>query len=124
MTVLRNSSSSLSRLASASMSQRTDLGAGEASWLRMIGHQFRANADHYAGPDAEFSLDQFAFHPFSQLGGLPQALRAFGTQERVDGLLAGLNHVVFGGATGPDPGGNPAAAAPAAGFALSLPMIG
>ncbi|MCK7468804.1 MAG: hypothetical protein MZU91_12225 [Desulfosudis oleivorans] len=44
----------------------------------MIGHQFRANADQYSGDDAEFQVEQFAFHPFSQLGGLPQAVRVFG----------------------------------------------
>jgi type I restriction enzyme R subunit len=78
--------------------QRTDLGAGEESWLRMIGHQFRANADQYTGPDAEFSLDQFAFHPFSQLGGLAQAVRVFGHQERLVAVLTSLNQHMFGGA--------------------------
>ena len=77
--------------------QRTGLGAGEESWLRMIGHQFRANADHYTGPDAEFSLDQFAFHPFSQLGGLAQAVRVFGRQERLDEVIGSLNEHMFGG---------------------------
>jgi type I restriction enzyme R subunit len=77
--------------------QRTDLGAGEESWLRMIGHQFRANADHYTRPDAEFSLDQFAFHPFSQLGGLAQAVRVFGRQERLAEVIGSLNEHMFGG---------------------------
>jgi type I restriction enzyme R subunit len=76
--------------------QRTDLGAGEESWLRMIGHQFRANADHYTGSDAEFSLDQFAFHPFSQLGGLAQAVRVFGRQERLTEVIGSLNEHMFG----------------------------
>ena len=75
---------------------RCDLGAGEESWLRMIGSQFRANADHYAGDGAEFSADQFAFHPFSQLGGLPQALRVFGGDERVQALIGSLNRHMFG----------------------------
>ncbi len=95
--------------------QRTDLDAGEESWLRMIGQQLRANADQYAGADAEFSADQFAFHPFSQLGGLRQALRMFGTRERMDELLAALNHAVFardgGAGTARD---TPAATAPPA----------
>jgi len=77
--------------------QRTDLAAGEESWLRMIGHQFRANADHYAVPDAEFSLDQFAFHPFSQLGGLAQAVRVFGRQERLAEVIGSLNEHMFDG---------------------------
>lgn len=76
--------------------QRTDLNAGEETWLRMIGHQFRANADHYTGPDAEFSLDQFAFHPFSQLGGLAQAVRVFGRQERLAEVICSLNEHMFG----------------------------
>ena len=76
--------------------QRTDLGAGEESWLRMIGHQFRANADHYTGPYAEFSLDQFAFHPFSQLGGMAQAMRVFGRQERLAEVIGSLNEHMFG----------------------------
>ena len=82
--------------------QRTDLDAGEESWLRMIGHQFRANADHYTGPDAEFSLDQFAFHPFSQLGGLAQAVRVFGRQERLAEVIGSLNEHMFGGDAGDD----------------------
>ncbi len=78
--------------------QRADLGAGEESWLRMIGHQFRANADHYVGPDAEFSLDQFAFHPFSQLGGMAQAVRVFGRPERLAEVIGSLNEHMFGSA--------------------------
>ena len=76
--------------------QRADLGAGEESWLRMVGHQLRANADYYTGPDAEFSLDQFAFHPFSQLGGLAQAVRVFGRQERLAEVIGSLNEHMFG----------------------------
>ena len=96
--------------------QRTDLGAGEESWLRMIGHQFRANADHYIGPDVEFSLDQFAFHPFSQLGGLPQAVRVFGRAERLAEIIASLNENMFGGRSDSETAndGRPANAAPPA----------
>ena len=72
----------------------------------------RANADHYVGDDAEFSHDQFAFHPFSQLGGLAQALRVFGTRERVDELLADLNLAVFGSTAGADAVRDASAAAP------------
>jgi type I restriction enzyme R subunit len=77
--------------------QRTDLGAGEEMWLRMVGHQLRANADHFVGDDAEFSLDQFAFHPFSQLGGLAQAVRVFGRLERLADVIGSLNEHMFGG---------------------------
>ena len=87
--------------------QRTDLNAGEESWLRMIGHQFRANADHYVGDDAEFALDQFAFHPFSQLGGLAQAVRVFGREERLDQVIGSLNEHMFGGAADDHAAGTP-----------------
>ncbi len=81
------------------------LNPGEESWLRMIGHQFRANADHYWGDDAEFLTEQFAFHPFSQLGGLPQAIRVFGTEERMDALITSLNEHMF--QAPPDDGNSP-----------------
>lgn len=68
---------------------------GEETWLRMIGQQFRANADHYWGGEAEFVIEQFAFHPFSQLGGMPQALRVFGDETRMNALIAGLNEHMF-----------------------------
>ena len=80
----------------------TDLNAGEESWLRMIGNQFRANADHYVGDDAEFALDQFAFHPFSQLGGPAQAVRVFGNGERLAQVIGNLNGHMFGGAPDDD----------------------
>ena len=94
--------------------QCTDLGAGEESWLRMIGHQLRANADHYVGPDAEFSLDQFAFHPFSQLGGMAQAVRVFGRQDRLVAVIASLNEHLFGSASDDDASNRPANAPPPA----------
>lgn len=96
--------------------QRTDLDAGEESWLRMIGHQFRANADHYVGPDAGFALDQFAFHPFSQLGGLAQAVRVFGAEERLVAVVGSLNEHMFDAAADVDAAGTttPASAPPPA----------
>lgn len=63
----------------------------EERWLRMIGSHLRADADTVD----EFSQAHFAFHPFSQLGGLPQAIRVFGGEERLDKLLEGLNAAVF-----------------------------
>jgi type I restriction enzyme R subunit len=68
---------------------------GEETWLRMIGQQFRANADHYWGGEAEFVVEQFAFHPFSQLGGMPQALRVFGDETRMHALVVSLNEHMF-----------------------------
>ena len=94
--------------------QRTDLGAGEKSWLRMAVHQLRAIAAHYTGPDAEISLDQFAFHPFSQLGGLAQAARVFGRSERLAEVAASLNEHLLGGTTDADPARDAAAAPPPA----------
>ncbi|MBZ0097138.1 MAG: restriction endonuclease subunit R, partial [Sulfuricella sp.] len=71
---------------------REDINPGEESWLRMIGSQLRANA----GSMDEFSTGHFAFHPFSQLGGYPQAVRVFGGEERLEALIDSLNATVFG----------------------------
>ncbi|HUX64754.1 DEAD/DEAH box helicase family protein [Sulfuricella sp.] len=71
---------------------REDINPGEESWLRMIGSQLRANA----GSMDEFSVGHFAFHPFSQLGGYPQAVRVFGGEERLEALIDSLNAAVFG----------------------------
>ena len=68
-----------------------DLNSDMERWLRMIGSQIRANADTMD----EFSIGHFAFHPFSQLGGMPQAVRVFGTEARLDALLDSLNAAVF-----------------------------
>jgi type I restriction enzyme R subunit len=75
---------------------RADLNPGEESWLRMVGQQFRANADHYWGEGAEFFVEQFAFHPFSQLGGMTQAARVFGSEGRLTALISSLNGHMFG----------------------------
>jgi type I restriction enzyme R subunit len=80
-----------------------DLDPGEESWLRMIGEQIRANVAFYSGEGAEFLLEQFAFHPFSQLGGLAQAVRVFGTEERLRMVIAGLNEHMFDDESGPKP---------------------
>ena len=52
-----------------------EVNPGEETWLRMIGSHFRANPDQYSSSDAEFMVEQFAFHPFQQLGGMQQAVR-------------------------------------------------
>jgi type I restriction enzyme R subunit len=74
-------------------------------WLRLVGSQLRANAD----TAEEFTAGHFAFHPFTLMGGLPEAIRVFGGEESLDTMLESLNADVF---RRPDPG---AAAAPAAG---------
>ncbi|MGR9037222.1 MAG: helicase-related protein, partial [Gammaproteobacteria bacterium] len=68
-----------------------DLSPNEESWLRVIGNQLRANADTWE----EFSGGHFAFHPFTLMGGYPEALRVFGGEDRLYGLLIGLNDAVF-----------------------------
>lgn len=71
--------------------RQNDLSPIEESWLRVIGSQLRANADSLD----EFTLGHFAFHPFTLMGGLPQAVRVFGSAERLEVLLADLNDAVF-----------------------------
>jgi type I restriction enzyme R subunit len=91
---------------------RADLNPGEESWLRMVGQQFRANADHYWGEGAEFLVEQFAFHPFSQLGGMTQAVRVFGSEGRMTALMASLNEHMFSSDQGISAGTDSAASAP------------
>jgi len=76
---------------------------GEESWLRMIGSQFRANPDQYGGGDAEFVIDQFAFHPFQGLGGVAQAVRVFGDEMRLRTILDSLNEAMFSPPNAGDP---------------------
>lgn len=80
--------------------QQRGLNPGEETWLRMVDQQLRANADAYSGEAAEFQVEQFAFHPFSQLGGLQQAVRVFGSEQRLNALITSLNAQLFGGAAG------------------------
>ena len=63
-----------------------DLTPDAERWLRMIGSQIRANADALN----QFTAEHFAFHPFSQLGGLPQAVRVFGGEDQIEALLDDL----------------------------------
>lgn len=70
---------------------QTDISPHEESWLRVIGNQLRANAETWN----EFSAEHFAFHPFTLMGGYPEAIRVFGGEDRLYGLLIGLNEAVF-----------------------------
>jgi type I restriction enzyme R subunit len=63
----------------------------EERWLRTIGNQLRANADAWD----EFSAGHFAFPPFTLMGGYPEAVRVFGGEDRLYGLLIDLNESVF-----------------------------
>lgn len=60
-------------------------------WLRTIGSQIKANA----GSWDEFTAGHLAFHPFTLMGGLPQAIRVFGGDDALDDLLGSLNAAVF-----------------------------
>ena len=68
----------------------------------MIGSQLRANADTMN----EFTAGHFAFHPFSQLGGYPQAVRIFGDGDHLETLIESLNAAVFGADEGEAPPGD------------------
>ncbi|WP_066702724.1 DEAD/DEAH box helicase family protein [Curvibacter delicatus] len=92
-----------------------EVNPGEETWLRMIGSQFRANPEQYSAPDAEFMVEQFAFHPFQQLGGMAQAVRVFGDQTRLQALLDSLNEHMFAdssGSAGTDAAGTTSRPAP------------
>ncbi len=65
-------------------------------WLRLIGSQLRANA----GSMDEFMAGHFALHPFTLLGGLPEAERVFGGAYKIETILASLNREVFQKTTG------------------------
>jgi len=60
-------------------------------WLRLIGSQLRANA----GTMDEFMAGHFALHPFTLLGGLPEAERVFGGALKIETVLTSLNRDVF-----------------------------
>lgn len=60
-------------------------------WLRLIGSQLRANADTMD----EFMAGHFALHPFTLLGGLPEAERVFGGAYKIETVLSSLNREVF-----------------------------
>lgn len=72
-----------------------NINPGEESWLRMVGSHFRANPDQYSGSDPEFEVEQFAFHPFQQLGGMQQAVRVFGDATRLQAIIDDMNEAMF-----------------------------
>jgi type I restriction enzyme, R subunit len=63
----------------------------QARWLGLVGSQIRANADSWT----EVSVGNFAFAPFSLMGGVGQAVRLFGGENALDALLKSLNAFVF-----------------------------
>ena len=80
------------------LSQEEQLTHDQERWLRVVGSQLRANVDTMD----EFAAGHFAFHPFTLMGGLPEAIRVFGGDEGLDSVLESLNAEVFGqNAAGP-----------------------
>lgn len=73
------------------LAREETLTSDQMRWLRMVGSQLRANAEAWD----EFTAGHFAFHPFTLMGGLPEALRVFAGAERLDTLLASLNGEVL-----------------------------
>ncbi len=77
--------------------------ADQLRLLRTIGEQIRANADTLGS----FTLDHFAVPPFSHIGGLNRAVRAFGSEDRLQRMLSGLNAAVFESGGAARPGSRP-----------------
>ena len=73
------------------LGQEDKLSPDQERWLRVVGSQLRANAD----TADEFTAGHFAFHPFTLMGGLPEALRIFGGEDGLDSCLQSLNGDVF-----------------------------
>lgn len=72
--------------------EQTGLTPEQERWLRILGAQLRANADTLD----EVIPEHFAFfHTFSQMGGLPEAQRVFGSADNVQTLLDSLNTSLF-----------------------------
>ena len=72
------------------------LTADQARWLGLLGSQIRANAEAWI----EVTAGHFAFHPFSLMGGLGQAMRVFGGEAALAARLRSINEAVFGESTG------------------------
>ena len=73
------------------LSQEDRYTPDQERWLRVVGSQLRANADTVD----EFTAGHFAFHPFTLMGGMPEAIRVFGGEESLDSILESLNGEVF-----------------------------
>ncbi len=67
------------------------LTSDQMRWLGLVGSQIRANADTWT----EVSTGNFAFAPFSLLGGISQAVRRFGGEKGLEATLKSLNAFVF-----------------------------
>ncbi len=67
------------------------LSADQLRWLGLVGSQIRANADSWT----EISAGNFAFAPFSLMGGVGQAVRLFGSEKDLDTMLKSLSAFVF-----------------------------
>jgi type I restriction enzyme R subunit len=69
-----------------------DVTPDQSRWLGLVGGQLRANADTWN----EFTSDHFAFHPFTSLGGRPEAIRVFGGLDPLEAVLDSMSRAVFG----------------------------
>jgi len=72
--------------------EQAELTPDQERWLRLVGGQLAANA----GSWDEFTIDHFAFPPFTYLGGRPEAVRIFGGEPAVEALLESLNAAIYG----------------------------
>lgn len=67
------------------------LSAEQSRWLRNVGEQIRANAGAWDG----FSVDRLVMPPFSLSGGLQRAVRIFGSEDKLQAVIASLNAAVY-----------------------------
>jgi type I restriction enzyme, R subunit len=77
------------------------LSVDQLRWLGLVGSQIRANADTWT----EISGGNFAFAPFSLMGGVGQAVRLFGSENGLETMLRSLNAFVFSDPTFSEAGG-------------------
>jgi len=68
-----------------------DLHSEMKQFLHTVGEYVKANADTLE----EFTADYFAVPPFSHIGGLQRAVQTFGSEEKLEQILADMNRAVF-----------------------------
>lgn len=73
------------------LERENELTPEQQRWLLTVGSQLRANADAWGA----FTPGHFAFPPFTLMGGIPEALRVFGGEDKLDALLESLNEAVL-----------------------------
>lgn len=68
-----------------------ELNSDKRRMLLTIGEYIKANADEIE----EFTIDHFVVKPFSNIGGLQRAVQTFGSEDKLEGIIASLNLGVF-----------------------------